>query len=68
VYRYRLHTIDVYVRPQGSSQAPVEPRTLRGFNVAQASGFGMDWLAVSDVSADVLVPFVTKLARESGLQ
>jgi anti-sigma factor RsiW len=68
VYRYRLHTIDVYVRPQGGSLVPLAPRTLRGFNVAQASGFGMDWLAVSDVSADVLVPFVTRLAEESGLQ
>jgi len=36
---------------------------VRGFNVAHASGSGMEWLAVSDVSADVLSPFVQRLAR-----
>ena len=38
--------------------------TLRDFNVAHASGLGMDWLAVSDVSAEVLSAFVQRLARE----
>jgi hypothetical protein len=36
---------------------------VRGFNVAHASGSGMEWLAVSDVSTDVLAPFVQRLAR-----
>lgn len=63
VYRYRLHTIDVFVRPQQAHGSLPEQRTLRGFNVAQASGSGMDWLAVSDVSADVLTAFVQRLAR-----
>lgn len=67
VYRYRLHTIDVFVRPE-SAHAPPPPalRTVRGFNVAHASGSGMDWIAVSDVSADVLTPFVQRLARADG--
>jgi anti-sigma factor RsiW len=62
VYRYRLHTIDVFVRPE-MAHAPSELRTLRGFNVAHATGSGMDWLAVSDVSAEVLTAFVQRLAR-----
>jgi len=61
VYRYRLHTIDVFVRPE-SAHAPSALRTVRGFDVAHATGSGMDWLAVSDVSADVLTAFVERLA------
>ena len=63
VYRYRQHTIDVFVRPASAHAPPPALRTVRGFNVAHASGSGMDWLAVSDVSADVLSPFVQRLAR-----
>ena len=62
VYRYRQHTIDVFVRP-GLAHAEPVLRSVRGFNVAQASGGGMEWLAVSDVSAEVLTPFVQRLAR-----
>ena len=65
VYSYRLHTIDVFVRPE-SAHAPPALRTLRGFNVVHATGSGMDWLAVSDVSADVLTAFVRRLATEAG--
>jgi anti-sigma factor RsiW len=61
VYRYRLHTIDVFVRPE-SAHGPSTLRTLRGFNVVHANGSGMDWLAVSDVSPDVLTAFVQRLA------
>jgi anti-sigma factor RsiW len=64
VYRYRLHTIDVFVRPE-SAHAPSALRTVRGFNVVHATGSGMDWLAVSDVSADVLTAFVQRLANEA---
>jgi anti-sigma factor RsiW len=63
VYRYRQHTIDVFVRPESAHEPPRALRTVRGFNVAHASGSGMDWLAVSDVSADVLAPFVQRLAH-----
>lgn len=65
VYRYRLHTIDVFVRPETARAPPPALRTVRGFNVAHATGSGMDWLAVSDVSADVLTPFVQRLAGEA---
>jgi anti-sigma factor RsiW len=62
VYRYRQHTIDVFVRPE-SNRGPSALRVVRGFTVARASGTGMDWLAVSDVNPDVLTAFVQRLAR-----
>ncbi|HTI47533.1 MAG TPA: zf-HC2 domain-containing protein [Casimicrobiaceae bacterium] len=62
VYRYRDHVIDVFVRPATARPPAMPLRTLRGFNIAHARGADMDWLAVSDVSADVLVPFVEALA------
>ena len=67
VYSYRLHTIDVFVRPE-SAHAPSALRTVRGFNVARATGSGMDWVAVSDVNADVLTAFVQRLAHQDASQ
>ena len=64
VYSHRLHTIDVFVRPE-SAPAPSTLRTVRGFNVVHATGSGMDWLAVSDVSADELTQFVQRLAQRA---
>jgi anti-sigma factor RsiW len=64
VYSHRLHTIDVFVRPE-SAPAPSTLRTVRGFNVVHATGSGMDWLAVSDVSADELTQFVQRLAQQA---
>jgi anti-sigma factor RsiW len=64
VYSHRLHTIDVFVRPE-SAPAPSTLRTVRGFNVVHATGAGMDWLAVSDVSADELTQFVQRLAQRA---
>ncbi len=63
VYRYRAHSIDVFVRPVGRIAAPDAARTIRGFNVAQASGGDMEWRAVSDASLDVLQPLVARLAH-----
>jgi anti-sigma factor RsiW len=68
VYRYRQHTIDVFVRPETSRAPTSAPRTLRGFNVARASGPSMDWLAVSDAEPAVLSAFVQRLAREDVAQ
>ena len=51
-----------FVRPE-SAHAPSALRTVRGFNVVHATGSGMDWIAVSDVSPDVLTAFVQRLAR-----
>jgi len=66
VYRFRNHTIDVYVHPETSRASPPPLRTVRGFNVAHATGGGTDWLAVSDVSTDVLTAFVERLAATRG--
>ena len=65
VYRYREHTIDVFVRPlSGSVVAPTPTlANRRGFNVAHATGAGMEWWGVSDVSADVLAALVSRLAH-----
>jgi len=65
VYRYREHTIDVFVRPlPGGAAAPTPTLTTRrGFNVAHATGAGMEWWGVSDVSADVLASLVARLAH-----
>lgn len=65
VYRYRDHTIDVFVRPQSRIAQTAAPRTIRGFHVAHSVGGAMDWWAVSDTSLDVLVPFVTRLANDA---
>ncbi|HEV2220683.1 MAG TPA: zf-HC2 domain-containing protein [Casimicrobiaceae bacterium] len=62
VYRYRNHSIDVFVRPE-PVRGLASPRALRGFNVAHAAWDGWDWLVVSDASADVLAGFVERLAH-----
>jgi mycothiol system anti-sigma-R factor len=65
VYRYREHVIDVFVRPLPARPPPADEAAVRGFNLAHATGAAMDWLAVSDVSADVLRSFVDQLSREA---
>ena len=62
VYGYRQHTIDVFVRPGLFHGATSAAHGERGFNIARATGEGMDWLAVSDASADVLAQFVQRVA------
>jgi anti-sigma factor RsiW len=66
VYRMQEHTIDVFVCPKLARAAPSAMRTVRGFNVAHATGGAMEWLAVSDVGPDELAAFVRKLADDSG--
>jgi anti-sigma factor RsiW len=65
VYRYREHTIDVFVRPSIGTKPASSPAkaSLRGFNVAHATGAGMEWWGVSDASADVLQQLVARLAQ-----
>ena len=64
VYRYSQHGIDVFVRPATRASRPAALTTIRGFNVSHAIGSGMEWWAVSDVSPDVLAPFVERLAHD----
>jgi anti-sigma factor RsiW len=62
VYRYGNHVVDVFVRPLTPGATGPRLDTVRGFNVARAVGAGMEWRAVADVDAAVLVPFVERLA------
>jgi anti-sigma factor RsiW len=64
VYRYRDHMIDVFVRPPTTHAPPAALRTVRGFNVAHATGSGMDWLAVSDLNAAELSSFVARVSSQ----
>ncbi len=67
VYKIRDHNIDVFVRPESARAPPSALRTVRGFNVAHATGSGMDWLAVSDLSSGELTSLVQRLAREDSM-
>jgi anti-sigma factor RsiW len=64
VYQYRLHMIDVFVRP-APARAPGSARSLRGFNVVHATGGDMDYLAVSDLNTAELGAFVERVAKAS---
>ena len=63
VYRYGNHVVDVFVRPLAPGASGSRLDTVRGFNVARATGTGMEWRAVADVDPAVLAPFVEQLAR-----
>lgn len=65
VYRYRKHTIDVFVRPGALGGPPLQD--LRGFNVLRAHAGGWDWVAVSDAETDVLERFLAKLVRPAAV-
>jgi anti-sigma factor RsiW len=68
IYRYGDHTIDVFVQPRTGRGAASVLRSVRGFNVARASGPSMVWVAVSDAEPAVLSGFVQWLAREDESQ
>jgi anti-sigma factor RsiW len=67
VYKYREHTIDVFMRPVESGKPVARPRsaTLRGFNVAHGSAGGMECWVVSDASMDVLNALVAHLTSSA---
>ena len=65
VYRYREHTVDVFVRPDWLPRAAATPQTRRGFHVLRAEGQGMDWLLVSDAATDAVAPLLRQLASGS---
>jgi anti-sigma factor RsiW len=68
VYKYREHTIDVFVRPVvgGKPSAAPKAATLRGFNVAHGTAAGMECWVVSDAGMDVLASLVAHLNRAAG--
>src|SRR5215831_18521329 len=63
VYKYREHTIDVFMRPVEAGTPALKPKsaTLRGFNVAHGTSGPMECWAVSDASMDVLDKLVARL-------
>jgi anti-sigma factor RsiW len=67
VYKYRDHTIDVFIRPVASRKLSSSPKSanLRGFNVAHGTAAGMECWAVSDVGTDVLASLVAHLTSNA---
>ena len=54
VYRRRLHTINVFTWPASRSDETPRKESLQGFNVVHWVRHGMNWWAVSDLSANEL--------------
>ena len=65
VYRYRLHNIDVFVRPQTAHGGAAPLRSLRGFNLVRGDAADMEWIAVSDVAPDVLATLVERIVKDA---
>ena len=63
-YRYRQHTVDVFVRPDWFRSQSSASRSIRGFNVVQLKAHGMDWLIVSDTNLDALGALARQLAED----
>lgn len=68
VYKRRLHTINLFVRPaSGASFAADFTTTRRGFNILRWSDNGLEYWAVSDVSAGELTSF-REAFRQGGVR
>ncbi len=65
-YRYRAHTVDVFVRPDWMQSRSLAQRSIRGFNVVQVEAQGMDWLIVSDANVEALASLARRLAEGAG--
>jgi anti-sigma factor RsiW len=67
VYRHRLHTINVLVRPARDASARSGPHTLdrQGFAVERWTNDGMEFWAVSDVDAATLAQLRGLMTAES---
>lgn len=67
VYKYRDHTIDVFMRPVQSGKPVSLPKsaTVRGFNVAHGTAAGMECWAVSDASMEVVTSLVRHLTSSA---
>jgi anti-sigma factor RsiW len=61
VYRRRSHVINLFVAPgPGSGQRAGKTETVQGFNIRRWSERGLNYWAVSDISADELGEFGEK--------
>jgi anti-sigma factor RsiW len=58
VYKRRLHTINLFIRPEGGESAPTGfTTTRRGFSILHWTDDGLEYWAVSDVNARDLRSF-----------
>jgi anti-sigma factor RsiW len=61
VYRRRAHVINLFVAQEaGSADHGARLDNMRGFNIRRWSAQGLEFFAVSDISADELQEFVEK--------
>ena len=63
VYQRRNHTINVFIRPSGVSDAAAATRSIRGFHVREWTREGMSFWAVSDLNEGELSAFVRALQQ-----
>jgi len=61
VYQRRQHPINVFVWPAAAKDAPIAPRSIRGFQVEHWVRDGMTFWAVSDLNQTELTEFVRAL-------
>lgn len=69
VYRRRSHVINLFVAPgTGTAERGVKTETVQGFNIRRWSERGLNYWAISDISADELGEFAEKFeaAMRSG--
>jgi anti-sigma factor RsiW len=58
VYKRRLHTINLFIRPDSGASLPTDfATTRRGFNILRWTDSGLEYWAVSDVSGSDLQAF-----------
>lgn len=63
VYRAGRHRIDVFVRPLPTTLQGFEPTSVRGYNIVESRGLGMEWIGVSDINPTQLHRLVDLLAH-----
>ena len=61
IYQRRQHTINLFVWPASDSAAPVDARSIRGFQTQHWTRAGMSFWAVSDLNDAELGEFARAL-------
>jgi anti-sigma factor RsiW len=66
VYKRRLHTINLFIRPEGATSVSTDfTTTRRGFAILRWTDKGLEYWAVSDVNAQDLRSFETAFKASS---
>jgi len=63
IYRAGQHRVDVFVRPLPTGGNNFAATSVRGYNLVEARGRGMEWIGVSDVNPAQLQRLVDLLAH-----